>query len=188
MRQLSARPILAIAILLMIAVGSRAFAQDSKEMPTAVVAVLDLSHILWASNAAKDVRRQAEEYRVNLRNVVQAEELTLRDEEAELKRQRGVLSPEAFADKRQQFRTRVMAAQRRGQGKKTQLDQAIKTAMLQVQQAVIPIVQKLTEINGITLVVDKSQVLVADRAIDITKPVLDKLNETLRTVKVSNPQ
>ncbi len=81
-----------------------------------------------------------------------------------------------------------MAAQRRGQGKKTQLDQAIKTAMLQVQQAVIPIVQKLTEINGITLVVDKSQVLVADRAIDITKPVLEKLNETLRTVKVPKPQ
>ncbi len=48
--------------------------------------------------------------------------------------------------------------------------------------------QKLTEINGITLVVDKPQVLVADRAIDITKPVLEKLNETLRTVKVPKPQ
>ena len=188
MRQLSTLFILASAILLVVPVGSRAVAQDSKEMPRAVVAVLDYTHILRASDAAKDIRRQVEQYRVNLRDTVQAEELTLRNEEAELKRQRNVLSPEAFADKRGQFKARVMAAQRRGQGQKRQLDQAIKTAMLQVQQAVIPLVKKLTEINGITIVVDKSQVLVADRAIDITKPVMDMLNQSLRTVMVPKPQ
>ncbi len=188
MRHLFALPIIAFAILLVTAIDSRAFAQDSKALPRAVVAVLDYAHILRTSDAAKDIRRQVDQYRISLRDAIQAEELALRNEEAELKRQRNVLSPEAFANKREQFKKRVMTAQRQGQGQKRQLDQAIKTAMLQVQQAVIPIVKKLTEINGINIVVDKSQVLVADRAIDITKPVLDRLNQNLRTVAVPKPQ
>jgi Skp family chaperone for outer membrane proteins len=188
MRHLSALFILAIAMLLMVPPGTGAYAQDSRKMPRAVVAVLDYAHILQASDAAKDIRRQVEQYRISLRNAVQAEELTLRDEEAELKRQRNVLSPNAFAEKREQFKARVISAQRRGQGQKRQLDQSIKTAMLQVQQAVIPIVKKLTEAKGYSIVVDKSQVLVADRATDITKRVMAELNKSLRTVAVPKPQ
>ena len=185
MRRISAPFFMALVVLLTSVNGTGVRGQD---LPKAAVAVLDFGKVMRKSDAAKDIRRQVEQYRVNLRDTVQAEELTLRNEEAELKRQRNVLSPEAFADKRGQFKARVMAAQRRGQGQKRQLDQAIKTAMLQVQQAVIPLVKKLTEINGITIVVDKSQVLVADRAIDITKPVMDKLNQSLRTVMVPKPQ
>ena len=60
--------------------------------------------------------------------------------------------------------------------------------MDQIQGTVIPIVQAMTKAEGYTLVVDKSRVLFASRALDITDKVLLKLNRKLRTVTVPKPQ
>ncbi len=160
----------------------------AQELPAAVVAVLDYAHILRASDAAQDVRRQIEQYRTALRDEAQAEEIALRQEETDLKRQRNILSPEAFAEKRQQFKARVIAAQRRGQGHKQQLDRAFKTAMAKIQSAVIPIVKELTEEKGFTIVVDKSQVLFANTSLDISRTVMLELNKSLRTIAVPKPK
>ena len=157
-------------------------------MPKAVVAVLDYAQILKTSDAAKDIRRQVQVYRDGFRDAIQDEERRLRQVEAELKRQRSALSPEEFEKQRQEFKGQVIAAQRRAQGFKQQLDRALKSAMNEVQQAVIPIVKKLTEKRGYTIVVDKSQVLFADRALDITNDVIVQLNQTMSTVTVPKPQ
>ncbi|MDP6873129.1 MAG: OmpH family outer membrane protein [Alphaproteobacteria bacterium] len=183
--------LLAVLSILLIAVPITALKGGgvrAEEMPAAVVAVLDYERILRASDAAKDVRRQIQQYRTALRDEVQAEEIALRQEETDLKRQRSVLSPEAFAEKREQFKTRVIAAQRKGQGHKQHLDRAYKAAMERVQRAVIPIVKKLTEEKGYTIVVDKSQVLFAYTSLDISQAVMLELNKSLRTVAVQKPQ
>ena len=188
MRQLSTLFILASAILLVVTVGSRAVAQDSKEMPRAVVAVLDYTHILRASDAAKDISRQIKEFRDSFRDEIQADEIRLRQVETELKRQRSVLSPAVFEKRRQEFRNQVIAAQKRGQGHKRQLDRALKLAMDKIKAVVIPIVKELTENKGFTLVVEKSQVLFANRSLDVTDEVMRELNQKLRTVAVPKPQ
>jgi Skp family chaperone for outer membrane proteins len=53
---------------------------------------------------------------------------------------------------------------------------------------VIPIVKKLTEEKGYTIVVDKSQVLFAYTSLDISQAVMLELNKSLRTVAVQKPQ
>ena len=183
MRLLFASRLLTLALLLVVPGGAGTWAEP---MPKAVIAVLDYARILQESDAAKDIRRQAGQYGDRFRNDIQTEEKRLREMEAELKRQRGVSSLAAFEESSQKFKRQVMAAQRQGQDFKRKLDEALK--MAEVQQAVIPIVRKLTVEKGYTIVVDNSQVLFADRAHDITKEVMDRLNQTLRTVAVAKPQ
>jgi Skp family chaperone for outer membrane proteins len=165
------------------AAGTRA-----EPMPKAVIAVLDYARLLQASDAAKDIRRQVKFYGDSFRDVVQAEEDRLRKMEAELKRQRSVVSAAAYKERRQNFKSQVIRAQRQGQNFKRDLEKALKLAMTQLQQAVIPVVKKLTEEKGYTIVVDNSQVLFASRALDITEEVMDRLNRKIRTVAVPKPQ
>ncbi len=108
--------------------------------------------------------------------------------ETTLKRARSALSSDDFKKRRREFREEVLAAQKRGQNSKRQLDRAFKKAMDQIQGTVIPMVQAMTKAEGYTLVVDKSQVLFASRALDITDKVLLNLNRKLRTVTVPKPQ
>lgn len=160
----------------------------SEDLPRAVIAVLDYAKILRASDATQDVTRQIRRYRDSFRAEIQADEIRLRGVETDLKRQRSVLSPAAYEQRRQDFKEQVIAAQKRGQKRKRQLDEAMKGAMNQVQGAVIPIVKKLTETKGFTLVVDKSQVLFAKKFMDITDEVMLQLNQQLRTVTVPKPK
>ena len=175
--------ILAMSFTSVNGVGVRA-----QDLPRAVIAVLDYAKILRASDAAKGVSRQIRQYRESFQAEIQADEIRLRGVETDLKRQRNVLSPAAYEKRRQDFREQVIAAQKRGQKQKTQLGQALKGAMDQIQGAVIPIVKTLTETKGFTLVVDKTQVLFANKALDITNDVMLHLNQELLTIIVPKPQ
>jgi outer membrane protein len=184
MRLPTAPLLFALALMFMVPGGAGARAEP---MPGAVIAVLNYAHILQNSDAAKDIRRQVKQYRDKFRNAVRVEEQRLRDLEAELKRQRGDRGPEA-EENRQKFKNQMIAAQRQGQNFKRKLDKSLKSATTKVQRAVILIVQALTVEKGYTIVVDNSQVLLSERALDITKEVMDRLNKTLRTVTVPTPQ
>lgn len=185
MRLLSALPLLALALLFVVPGGAGTRAEP---LPKAAIAVLDYAQILRASGAAKDIRRQVKQYSDSFRDATLTEERRLRQAEAELKRQRSVWSPAAYEESRQIFKRQVIAAQRQGQDFNRNLDRALKSAMAEVQRAVISIVKNLTEEKGYTIVVDNSQVLFADQALDITKEVMDRLNRALRTVTVARPQ
>ena len=114
--------------------------------------------------------------------------MRLRAVEAKLKRERSRLNSEEFDIRRQNFRKQVLSAQKRGQYRKRQLDRALENAMGQIESTVIPLVKEVTKADGYTLVVEKSKVLFANRAPEITDDILLKLNQNLRTVKVSKPK
>jgi len=167
------------------AFASIALAQD---LPVAVVAVVDYAKILKNADAAKDVSRQIQKFRKKFSEEVRADELRLRGVEAKLKRERAKLSAEEFNRRRKEFRDQVLAAQKRGQDRKRQLSHAMENAMRQIQRTVIPLVKEITKQDGYTLVVEKSQVLFASRAPEITDKVLLMLNKDLSTVKVLKPK
>lgn len=156
-------------------------------IPKAVVAVLDYQLLMRESAAAQDIRRQIQAYRQSYQSGISAEEDALRQEEQALKQQRTILTPEAFDAKRQAFERKVIDVQRSVQDRTRQLDRAFNTAMGEVQKAVVPIVTELTEEMGFNVVVDKSQVLFAKKALDITTQVMAELDKRVPSVEVPNP-
>jgi len=175
----------ALAIALM-AVVIAPGAQAAKLQP-AVIAYLDSQKILRDSVAAASIRKQIDAYRTRYRSEIAESEKDLRRQEEELKRQRPILSGDAFAAKRRAFEDSVATVQRVVQERTKMLDRSFGAAMREVDATIRKIVSGLTTEYGFNIVVERRQILFAHRDLDITKAVLKKLNETLPDVKVPEP-
>ncbi len=160
---------------------------EAEKLQPAVIAFLDSQKILRDSIAAASIRKQIDAYRATYRSEIAASEKQLRHDEDELKRQRPILSAEAFATKRRSFEDSVGKVQRIVQDRTRMLDRSFGVAMREVDGAIKKIVSGLTSEYGFNIVVERRQILFAHRDLDITKAVLEKLNATLPDIKVPTP-
>lgn len=183
---ISMRALLVPALVMFGLVASPAGAADKLE--PAVIVFIDQQLILRESEAAKSIRKQIDGFRIAYREDIVVEEKRLRVEEQELKRQRPLLSPEAFTAKRRLFEDSVASVQRSVQDRTRLLDRAYTQSMNEVGKVMRVIVAELTKEMGFNIVLEKSQILFARRNLDITKHVLERLNEKLRHVEVPSPQ
>ena len=176
------------AAALCLAAGLLTAPAAAADLPPARIAVLDYQAVLRDSAAAQGVREQIDELRKGYQEEMTREEEQLRAEEQELKRLRSTLSAAAFDERRRSFERRVQEAQRRAQGQARTLDRMFNQAMAQVRRQMAPIVADLTKDLGFNLVVDKSQILFAARALDISDEVADALNAKLPSLDVTAPE
>ena len=159
----------------------------TQALPAVSIAVLDYQSVLKDAKAAQAIRQQIDGYRERYQDEIEQEERTLRQEEQELKRQRTLLTPEAFDERRQAFERRVIEVQRLAQDRTRSLDRSMNEAMSMLQATVIEIMEELSRKTGVNLVVDKSAVMVAATALDITDQVIEQLDRRLPTVEVPKP-
>lgn len=157
-------------------------------LPETVVAVIDFQQLERDALAAKNIREQVEVYRTRYAAVISEEEEQLRREEQELKRQRAILSPEAFAQRRREFEDSVAGLQRQVQNRTRRLERSIEAALGTVNQVLGPIIKGLSSEFGFTIVLDKRQVRYIDDRFDITPVVLQRLDERLPEVSVPPPE
>lgn len=152
-----------------------------------VIAVVDIDRIRESSNAAKSVRDQLEKHRSTFQDEISKQENDLRNAEQDLNKQRTVLSPEAFNQRRQQFEQRVAEVQRQVQNRRRQLETAMATSMTEVNRAVVDAVQEVATGHGANIVLPKSQIILVDKAMEITDEVLGNVNKKLPSVRVTLP-
>ncbi|MBI3453945.1 MAG: OmpH family outer membrane protein [Rhodospirillales bacterium] len=147
----------------------------------------DVILVLQEAAAAQSIRTQLEKRRTTYQGEVQKEENDLRNAEQELARQRTILSPEAFAQKRREFEKRVADAQQNAQNRRRILDQAFGDAMQNVQQAMFDVIGDILLEQKYQVVLPKAQVVVMQTSLDITPEVLRRLNKKMPTVTVTFP-
>jgi outer membrane protein len=158
------------------------------ELPASVVAVVDVQFILQEAAASKSIQKQLEAQRETYQNEISKQEDRLRAVEQELNRQRAALAPDDFGQKRREFEQQVADVQRTVQARKRVLDQAFNESMTKVRDAVL---QTVTEVAGeqkATLVLAKQQVVLAEKSLDLTSAVLDRVNRKLPSVPVTVPK
>jgi outer membrane protein len=173
---------LALAAALALASGEPAPAQET--LPPAVVAVIDYQRILREAKAARAIRDQVESRRQLYQDEIAGEEQRLHEADKELARQRGVLSAEAFAERRSAFEAEVAAVQRMVQERRRQLDQVAASSLNEVRSAMIEVVGELSDARGFNLVVPTSGLLLFSPKIDLTDEVLARLDRKLPNIRV----
>jgi Skp family chaperone for outer membrane proteins len=166
------------------ACGGARLAHAQAGLPTAVAVVVDYQRILRDAKAAQAIRTQIDARRKALQDQFAKEEKRLFDADKELAKQRGVLSPEAFAEKRKAFEEDVVRVQRQAQQRRRQLDQVATIALGEVRNAMVEIVGALAEQRKFNLVLPSSAVLLFSPSIDLTDEVMMQLDKRLPTVKV----
>jgi len=150
-------------------------------------AVLDVQKILRSAKAVKSIRDQITAYGTAFEKEIEKEREILRKGNQELARQRTILAPEVFAEKRREFEQRVVEVQRMVQKRQRDLDKSRTVAMAKVNKSYMDIVTKLANERELFMIIRKGQTAFANPSLDVTKEVLDLLNKKQPTVKVEKP-
>jgi outer membrane protein len=157
----------------------------AQKLPTTVAAVIDYQRILRDAAAARSIREQIEARRKAYQEEISKEEQRLHAADKEFAKQRSVLSPEAFAEKRREFEQDVAEVQRMVQNRRRELDRMSAAALNEVKEALIEIVTSIAEDRGFNLVLPSSELLFFSRSLDLTEEVLAKLDARLPQVRLS---
>ena len=159
-----------------------AFAQQKPLL----VAIVDMQVILQQSEAAKSIQKQLESQRKSFQAEISKQEDELRNAEQELRRQRSIVPQQQFDQQRQQFEQRVAEVQRRTQERKRTLDQALNDSLEVLRKNVMEVVAQVAQEQQLTLVLARQQVIMAEKSLDITDDVMQRLNQKLKSVAVSS--
>jgi len=168
--------------------STRALAQEGSQLPNVVMALVDIQKIMRESAASVSIRAQIDEVRASFQGELDAKEERLRGTDEELKRQRAILAPEAFEEKRRAFEEEVLGVQRDVQAQNASIEQAVGGATGKIREKLIPILAQIMEERGATVLLDKSQVLVSDKILEVTTTALNRLNKSLPEVIVEIPE
>lgn len=148
------------------------------------IAIVDMQALFRDSAAGKSIQKQLESQQATYKASMDKQGKALKTAEEQLTRQRTVLSPEAYAAKREEFQNQLAAAQRDLQSQKRTLDVAFGQALEKVQGQVVKIITSIAETDRLMLVLPRQQVVLAQNNLDITPKVLEQLNKALPSVKV----
>lgn len=148
------------------------------------VAVIDVQRLQREAAASKSVKAQIEkQYAVHQQEITKQEN-EVRSAEQELTRQRTLISPEAFAERRRQFEQKVANLQRDVQNRKREMDKSQLAAQRIIEQALAGVVEQIVTERKLTLVLRRDQTVFAAPEFEITDEVLKRLNAKLPSVKV----
>ena len=178
---------LVAALLLAFAVAAFGGPSEGRaqQLPPTVAAVIDYQRVLREAAAARSIREQIEVRRKAYQEEISREEQRLHEADKAFAKQRSVLTPEAFAEKRREFEQEIAEVQRLVQERRRALDQASAEALNEVKTALIEVVTSIADERGFNLVLPSSEVLFFSRRIDVTEEVLAKLDARLPDVRVS---
>jgi Skp family chaperone for outer membrane proteins len=157
----------------------------AQQLPGAVVAVIDYQRVLREAAAAQSIRAQIEARRKAYQEEISREEQRLHEVDKAFAKQRSVLSPEAFAQKRSEFEKEVAEVQRLVQERRRELDRLSAAGLNEVKNALIAIVTSMAEERGFNLVLPSSEVLFFARTLDLTAEVLARLDAKLPDLRLS---
>lgn len=162
-------------------------AQAQERRPAAIFGVVNTDRILQDSLAAKGVRLEREKYAQTYQTQIKDQEAKLRAEDQELSQQRSVMAPEVFQQRAQAFQQKLAEFQNQVRDKQERLDFSFQQAMQEIGNTIISVSQEIAKQQGITAVAAHNQLLFFDPGMDITQPVLERLNQRLASVKFQDP-
>lgn len=185
---LEKRPLYRSASLLgivsaMILAGASSIAAAQDKPPA--IGIVDVQKVLRDSQASKSLRPQIEKLRKEYQVSVRKREAELRKASQELQRQRAILSPQAFAKRRNAYEEQARKAQIDFQQRKRQLDNAYGGAMRVIQKSMVVAAAKVAEERNFVIVLPKSLVLLADQKLDITGEILRRIDKSLPSVELT---
>ncbi|MHB1205081.1 MAG: OmpH/Skp family outer membrane protein [Rhodospirillaceae bacterium] len=159
----------------------------AQQRAATVIGVVDADKLLQDSLAAKGVRLEREKYANTYQAQVKDTETKLRTEDQELSQQRGVLAPDVFQQRATAFQQKLADFQGQVKEKQDRLDYSFQQAMQEIGNTIVLISAEVAKAQGLTAVVARNQMVYVDPTLDITAPILERINQRLPSVKFQDP-
>ena len=155
------------------------------EYPDTIVGVVDLNYILSESDAAVDAAKKIENIAQQIEDEIKNSDQSLVDEQNELIESQQIMAPAAFDEKRKEYENKVQNYNITRQEKLTSIDRIVAESRNKVLNALKPILEEISNENGITILLEKNSVLLNAENMDITEAALKILNKKLPSIEVS---
>jgi Skp family chaperone for outer membrane proteins len=152
--------------------------------PTARILMLDMRRIMGLSKVGQDIQRQVEALKQQAAKELNGEGTALRSEETQIQQQAAILAPDVKARRIRDFQAKATAFQQKVQRRGGLIQGGVLKAQQQIEQALGPILQGIMKERGATILLDRSSILLAPNAIDVTQLVIQRLDMKMPTVKV----
>ncbi len=173
--------------LLLLFNGNCLSSGQAQEVRTPIIGVIDMQRILRESIAVQTLSDQIEELRDDYQAELRLKEEKFREDDLLLSRQRAILAPEFYTQRRSELEKRAAELQRNFQERKKELDRLFGQGMSQVQQVLIQVSQEIASEKGLDLLLAKSTVVLVKPDLEITEEALARLNSNLPQVSSPPP-
>lgn len=159
----------------------------AEKRPTPILGIVDTDLLLQDSLAAKGVRLERDKFATTYQNQVKDMETKLRAEDQALAQQRSVLAPDVFQQQATTFQQKLVDFQTQVKDKQERLDYSFQQSMQKIGEQIMLVTSEVSKEAGINAVMARNQLMIFDPGMDITKLVLDRLNQRLASVPFQNP-
>jgi outer membrane protein len=176
------------AVLAVISLNMLSEVAIAQTIPVAKIAIIDNRTISANAAVAIDINRQVTQIRADMQAELQTKGNELRAEEESLKGQSAIMPQEAYNQKVQEFQQKAAGYQRDVQIKSQQLEIAIANANTEVERALKPILQKILQETGATMLMEKALVLEQMPGLDVTTRVVEELDLAMPSTTVVLPE
>ena len=151
--------------------------------PDTSIAIIDLNKILTESKAAVKASEEIDKISNNTNDEIALSDKVMVDEQQKLIEQQAIISPDAFEQKAIDFEKKAQKYQIERQEKLVQIDILIQDARNEILDAMKPILESVSEELEITVILEKSSVILSADKMDITIKVLKILDKELPEIE-----
>jgi len=153
-----------------------------------MIVVVDPPTIEQHASAFQAVRAQHDKLLQGQQSEITKMEKDLRTTDEELNKQRTILSPEAYTQKRRDLDKRFADAQQQVQNKRRDIEQVAGDAYNKVVRQMLDIVAEVMAENDYKIVMSRPQLIASQNALDISPEVVNRLNKKMPTVAIAAPK
>ena len=146
---------------------------------------IDFQKILNQSDAGKKAQNELKKRLNQTVEKLNKTQKSLQDEEKKIIQQKKLIKPEEYKKKVEELRKKVIKLQKeRASLMDTVSKQRIK-ARNELLKNLNPIISEYMKGKNIRMVIDKKNLILADKTLDITKDVMDLLNKKIKSIKIN---
>ena len=146
---------------------------------------IDFKYILNESTAGKKAQTTLKTKLEKGIDGINGKQKALREEEKKIIQQKKLIKPEEYKKKVEELRKKVIKLQKeRASLMDTVSKQRIK-ARNELLKNLNPIISEYMKGKNIRMVIDKKNLILADKTLDITKDVMDLLNKKIKSIKIN---
>ncbi len=180
-------PMLAVGLLLPLWMAVPT-APRAQELAPPVLAIIDVQQVLRELTSVKALSIRIEEQKAKHQDELREQEQALREADQELARQRSILSPEAYAQKRGELEQRIATLRREARNRKRGLDKIFTRGMTVVQAELAKVAKEIAEERGLDLILSKSTVVLVKPKFELTQEAVRRLNARLPDLPEAQPE
>ena len=155
------------------------------DYPNTSIGVIDINKILADANAAVKAAEEIEEIAIEIENEIKSSDEEIIKEQNLLIESQSIMAPEAFEAKRIEYENKIQSYNSERQAKLMKIDELIAISRNDILNALKPILEEISNEKGITIILEKTSIMLNAEKMDITNEALKKLNKSLPNIKIS---